>query len=141
MSVMRCAPSCHVEFNATPLSGVPLMPAGFAILTALGVVARTWPTDIEITCGSEGKHSGPTDPHKRGEAIDVRTNNLTKEQKYQLVVDVIVQLRSGATDTVRMVGKTEVDGWCTDHFFACVESPGQPNEHAHFQVRRGTSYP
>ena len=138
MPVLRCAPSCHVEFNATPLSGVPLKPAGFRILCELCNMAKDWYQDLEVTSGSEGQHSGPTDPHKRGEAIDLRSNNMASlAEKQGFVQSLIIRLCDKVGERVFEVS----GGWANDHFFAFLEDAGKPNEHIHIQRRHNTAYP
>lgn len=115
-----------------------IAPAGFAILSALVQVARKMPSDVWITSATDGKHSGPTDPHYAGEAIDVRTNTMPDLTSKQAFVKAIIwQLREDDTDAPFEAS----GGWATRKFFAFLESPGQPNEHAHIQRRKNTQYP
>ena len=103
--------------------GVTFVPvwAGFVILTALKDVAKTLDVELMITSGSDGAHSGPNDPHKRGEAYDVRSKSFGDEQK-NLVLDAIrLSLNS-------------------DYFYASLESPGDLNEHFHIQRRQFLTY-
>lgn len=99
-----------------------IAPAGFRILSALDQVAGAMKCDLTITSACDGQHSGPADPHHRGEAYDVRTHDLSGEERQQLVGCVMKLL-----------------GW--EHFFGFLEDAGTANEHAHFQVKKGTVYP
>ena len=121
MGVVRVKPG--VEFAT-------IAPGGFCILSAIEQTAKKVllsdagepiSQDLEITSGTDGEHSGPNDPHKRGEAYDVRSHDL------------------GALKEKVIANITGILGW--DHFYAFIEAPGTPNEHFHIQVKKGTVYP
>jgi hypothetical protein len=112
MNVLRTKPG--VEFKV-------IAPGGFVLLAAIQDAASMAGVDLTITSGSDGEHSGPNDPHHRGEAYDVRCHDLTDAQK-TTVIDSIS----------RFAGP---------HFYVFLESPGTENEHIHCQVRKGTVYP
>src|SRR5262245_54755340 len=59
-----------------------LRPAGCRILAVLTAAPLALGFDITISCGLEGH--GSTDPHSRGEAMDVRTLGLTATQVFRL---------------------------------------------------------
>ena len=99
-----------------------IAPGGFRILSAIDQTARSYGLDLTITSGTDGLHSGPNDPHHRGEAYDLRTHDMTSQQK-QDVLDKIMALL----------------GW--DCFYGFLESPGTDNEHIHVQVKKGSAYP
>jgi hypothetical protein len=99
-----------------------IMPAGFRLLEAISWVARKVGVDLTITSACDGEHSGPNDPHHRGEAYDIRTHDLAGDVK--AVVLNAMQAQLG-----------------TEHFYAFLESPGTENEHIHAQVKKGTTYP
>lgn len=99
-----------------------IAPGGFRILAALDVTASLSNSDLTITSACDGEHSGPLDPHHRGEAYDVRTHDLTTEQKQRLIENTM-----------------KILGW--DSFYGFLEDAGTDNEHAHFQVKKGTVYP
>jgi len=98
-----------------------IAPAGFVLLGALVKATHDIGHDLTITSGSDGCHSGETDPHHSGEAYDVRTHDLTNEQK-QLALDTIS----------REAGPL---------FYAFLEAGGTENEHIHCQRARNTIYP
>lgn len=98
-----------------------IAPGGFRILGALELAARTLETDLFITSGTDGAHSGPTDPHKRGEAYDVRSHNLIPELRARVLAWTNNELGDG--------------------FYGFLEDPGTGNEHFHFQVKKGGTYP
>jgi len=98
-----------------------IRPAGYCILGALRVTSRRLAVDLVITSGTDGTHSGPADPHARGEAFDVRSKTLTAEQREAVLASVMDQL-----------------GW--SQFFGFLEDSGKPNEHLHFQRRKGHTY-
>jgi hypothetical protein len=118
-----------------------ISPAGFRILAALDNIARDWPYDIELTCGTEGVHKGKE--HEKGVAYDLRSHNLdSHEMKHALVRAIIERTRMGMADTPFMVnGRDDEGGWANDRFFAFLEVPGTPNEHIHVQLRQGVTYP
>lgn len=99
-----------------------IAPGGFVLLTAIQLAAEDTGLDLTITSGTDGEHSGPNDPHHRGEAYDVRSHDLTAEQK-EAVQESLVRNLSAA------------------HFFFFLEAEGTDNEHFHLQVKKGTTYP
>ncbi len=96
-----------------------IAPGGFVILGALAVVARIIGHDITITSACDGEHSGPDDPHHRGEAYDVRSHDLPS-----------------AENAVQMLSEQ-----LGARFYAFVEDEDTTNEHIHVQVDKGTEYP
>ena len=99
-----------------------IAPGGFCILAAIENAAALCNRDLTITSACDGEHSGPDDPHHRGEAYDVRTHDIPPEYK-QLVAGTILR------------------GLPAGRFYGFIESPGTPDEHFHVQVRKGTNYP
>lgn len=99
-----------------------IKPAGFRILSALDQTAQRLNCDLIITSACDGQHSGPSDPHHSGEAYDVRSHDMSHEQKDVFLAQVM-----------------HVLGW--DSFYGFLESPGDVGEHFHFQKKRGTTYP
>lgn len=99
-----------------------IAPGGFCILSAAEISASQMGLDVWITSACDGEHSGPNDPHRRGEAYDFRTHDFTEENKKQFLGCLI-----------DLLGE--------EHFYCFLESPGTPNEHIHAQVKKGTVYP
>ena len=99
-----------------------IAPGGFRILGAIDDACQKVGVDLTITSACDGEHSGPNDPHHRGEAYDVRSHDFTEEQKDDILTEVMTYL-----------------GW--DHFFGFLEAMGTDNEHFHFQVKKGTQFP
>jgi hypothetical protein len=99
-----------------------IAPGGFRILEAVTKVARTIGVDLTITSACDGLHSGPDDPHHRGEAYDVRTKDMAEEMK-----PVILNALQGILPVTM--------------FYCFLEAPGTDNEHLHCQVKRETTYP
>jgi hypothetical protein len=97
-----------------------IAPGGFAILAGLHAAADFLGHDLTITSACDGAHSGPNDPHHRGEAYDVRTHDLP--DKKGALLEIQNQLHS-------------------DLFFSWIEDEGQDNEHIHCQIKKGTVYP
>jgi len=113
-----------------------LAPAGLAILDALRRTAQNLEMDLVITSGTDGKHSGPDDPHYTGEAYDVRSQGLSSDDKQKVLREVMLQLQRGPADA-----PIETDqGLFTLHFFGFLESQGTTNEHFHFQRRNRTTF-
>jgi hypothetical protein len=96
-----------------------IAPGGFEILSALTMAAGTAGHDLTITSACDGEHSGPDDPHHRGEAYDIRTHDLPDKTA---VLEDIIQLLGA-------------------RFYAFLEDPDTDNEHIHAQVAKGTTYP
>lgn len=110
-------------------------PAGFRLLGALDRVSRTFPVDLTITCGSDAHPVN--DPHSLGKAYDIRTHDLTPDQKQLLLRSVLLDLQDGDHDAPLEVS----GGLATTHFFGWIEHPGEVTEHCHIQQRRGTTFP
>lgn len=98
-----------------------IAPGGFRILSAIDQAAAKLNEDLVITSACDGQHSGPNDPHHRGEAYDIRSHDFTQEEKDS----VLAQIAS-------ILGPS---------FYVFLESPGTDNEHFHAQVKKGTTYP
>ena len=96
-----------------------IAPGGFRILSAIDIAAAAQATDITISSACDGEHSGPNDPHHRGEAYDIRTHDQPDKQSLLAAI----QLKLG------------------DRFYAFLEDPNTQNEHLHCQVKKGTVYP
>ena len=99
-----------------------IAPAGFRILSALDQTATKLDVDLIITSACDGQHSGPEDPHKKGEAYDVRSQGFTADEKDDILTEVMGIL-----------------GW--EHFFGFLEAPDTDDEHFHIQRKKGTVYP
>lgn len=96
-------------------------PAGFMILAAIKKASKDLGIDLTITSGTDGKHSGPSDPHYTGNAIDLRSNDLDAEHKAQVLNAIMGQLEFG-------------------RFSGFLEGMNTPNEHFHFQVAKNTTF-
>jgi hypothetical protein len=99
-----------------------IAPGGFRILAAIDAIADGDQCDLIITSACDGEHSGPDDPHHRGEAYDVRSHDFDPTLKGKVLKDI--QFFLGP-----------------EHFYAFLEDPGTDNEHFHIQVKKGTVYP
>lgn len=98
-----------------------IAPGGFRILEAISCSARKLGIDLTITSACDGMHSGPEDPHHRGEAYDIRTHDIPNYTAILL----------NALQSLLPLG----------NFYSFLEAPGTENEHIHVQVRKGTQYP
>lgn len=117
-----------------------IAPAGFRLLAAIERTARALAIELTITSACDGEHSGPTDPHHRGEAYDVRTRNLTEPQKDGVLREILNACHDAGDGSPRPVDGTP-RSLATGRFFGFVEAPGDVNEHIHVQVRKGRVYP
>lgn len=99
-----------------------IAPSGFRILSAIDQTAWNLGIDLVITSGTDGEHSGPNDPHHRGEAYDVRSHGFAEELKQQ-VIDAVMSLLG------------------FERFYGFLEAAGSQNEHFHFQIKKNTTYP
>lgn len=97
-----------------------IAPGGFRILTAIDLTAKLEDIDLVITSACDGAHSGPNDPHHRGEAYDVRSKGLENKEAVLAHINALLD---------------------QEHFYGFLESPGTDNEHFHFQVKKGTVFP
>ena len=104
-----------VQFNI-------IAPAGFKILSAVQYACDHCFTDAVLTSACDGVHSGPDDPHHKGEAFDFRSHDYSEQLKRDFLATILSQL-----DPL--------------HFYGFLESPGTLNEHFHIQRRKGTIYP
>jgi len=104
------------------ISFATIAPGGFHMLSAIDQCAKALDCDLVITSACDGEHSGPNDPHHRGEAYDVRSHDFSQEQKDRILAQIMHYL-----------------GW--ERFYGFLEAPGTENEHFHFQVKKGTTYP
>lgn len=98
-----------------------IRPAGYCILAALKHTAQQMGRDLTITSACEGEHSGPMDPHKLGEAYDVRSHDFEPAERPQVLASVMLEL-----------------GWT--RFYGFLEAEGTSNEHWHFQRAKNTTF-
>lgn len=96
-----------------------IAPGGFRILAALNYTVDKIAHDLTVTSACDGEHSGPDDPHHRGEAYDIRTHDLPDKH----------------------LALASIQEFLGDRFYAFLEDPDTDNEHIHAQVRKGTVYP
>lgn len=142
---MQCSEPCPATSNERPnfswglavaikiANGVQfatIAPAGFEILRALSEVSKRLVLDLTITSGTDGGHSGPSDPHHTGNAYDVRSHDLINKQ------DVLTAIMTELGEPSPSSG-----GYITAKFFGWIEQANSPNEHMHFQLRHGQTYP
>jgi len=96
-----------------------ITPGGIRILAAFDYAAWHIAHDITITSGADGIHSGPADPHPKGDAYDARIHDLPDPQ----------------------LALKALQDFLGDRFFVWIEDAGTDNEHIHAQVKKGTVYP
>ena len=108
-------------------------PGGFALQAAFGVAARTYGQDFIITSGTDGAHSGPTDPHPLGRAYDGHSKDFTDKTA---VILTVLKAVDPSIEPFPTAG-----GYATTYFFMWLEQAGTSNEHFHAQVRHGMQYP
>ncbi len=95
-------------------------PALFRMLEAMRFVSTALDVDLTVTSAADGLHSGPLDPHYNGNAIDIRSHDLTTEQKRAVLAGLKAELGP--------------------RFYVFLEAPNTSNEHFHAQRTRGTVY-
>lgn len=100
-----------------------LAPAGQVIYNVLARLTAAYEWNMTITSARDGQHSGPADPHLRGEALDIRSKHLTSAQKARVLRDLQTALYKEPR-----------------RFYVFLEAPGDPNEHFHAQLRRGLKH-
>lgn len=94
---------------------------GLIILQAIKANSAMLKTDLTITSGSDGVHSGISDPHHFGNAYDVRSHDLNVVTKQQFLANLNNLLSK-------------------DYFYYFLEDSGTENEHFHIQVKKDMSY-
>lgn len=117
------------------LSGLAL--GGCRILEVVAAAPARLGHAVTITCGREAH--APTDHHTLGEALDLRTHDLTPEQVLALYKYMAAEL--GAQFTVLYevpIGqRAGLDPLVADLVYA----PSNPNaQHLHAQVKNGVTY-
>lgn len=117
-----------------------IAPAGFRLLSAIERAARLLHVELTVTSACDAAHSGPDDPHHRGEAYDVRTNTMTEAMKDAVLRVILTELREDGDAMVAAVPGVP-RSLATARFFGSIEASGTPNEHLHVQLRRGRVYP
>lgn len=95
-------------------------PGLFRMVEAMKAVSVGIGHDLTITSAADGAHSGPADPHHTGNALDIRTHDLTDAQKQAVVAGLTAELAPA--------------------FTLFIEAPNTPNEHIHLQRKVGTTY-
>src|SRR3954471_7325548 len=105
-----------------------IAPAGFRILAAIERAARILHLELTVTSACDGAHSGPDDPHHRGEAYDVRTHTMTEALK-DAVCRMIIGSCSDGFEVPPFPLASTPRSIATAQFVGFVEKPGTPDEH------------
>lgn len=103
------------------------------ILSALISASASIGSPLTITSGTEGLHSGESDPHHRGEAYDIRSQDFDPVMRPTVLASIMHGLglpQPGST-------ATEI---FTEQFYGFLEAAGTANEHFHVQLRKGHVY-
>jgi hypothetical protein len=117
-----------------------ISPAGFRILAAVERAARVLRLTLVITSACDGAHSGPADPHHRGDAFDIRTHDWAEALKDGVLRFIIQELNDdGPAGILPVPGIPR--SLATSRYFGFIEQPGTPNEHIHVQLRHNATYP
>jgi hypothetical protein len=117
-----------------------IAPAGFRLLGAIERAARAVRCELTITSACDGAHSGPDDPHHRGEAYDVRSHDLPAGAKLLVLTEIMRACSADGAGPPQPVPGV-ASSCATLSFFGFIEAAGTDNEHIHVQLRRGRSYP
>ena len=110
-----------------------IAPAGFAILSALYLASASLGSPLTITSGTDGEHSGPADPHHRGEAYDIRSQDFAEVMRPTVLSSIMHSLG------LQQPGSTSTEIF-TEQFYGFIEDAGTTNEHIHVQLRKGHVY-
>lgn len=116
-----------------------IAPGGFRLLGAIERAARVVGCDLTITSACDGVHSGPDDPHHRGEAYDIRTHDLDEGQKGAVLAVMLAYCRLDDEPPAEKVAGVPFS-LATQKFFGFLEAPGTDAEHLHVQCRKGEAY-
>lgn len=100
------------------------------ILNAIQIASEQLGYGLMITSGTDGQHSGLSDPHHMGRAYDVHSHDFVN--KDSVLLTIMLALNDGPTSVAD-------GGLITEHFFGWLENAGQDDEHFHLQVRRGVT--
>ena len=117
-----------------------IAPAGFRLLGAIERAARAVNAPLTITSACDGAHSGPDDPHHRGEAFDVRSQDLPEAVKHTVLAEIMRACNDDGVGPAQPVAGIPAS-LATSRFFGFLEAVGTDNEHIHVQLRKGRSYP
>jgi len=110
-----------------------IAPAGFAILSALYLASASLGSPLTITSGTDGEHSGESDPHHRGEAYDIRSQDFPEVMLPTVLGSIMHSLG------LPQPGSTALEVF-TENFYGFLEAAGTPNAHFHVQLRKGHVY-
>ena len=110
-----------------------IAPAGFAIISAIVSASASLGSPLTITSGTDGEHSGPNDPHHRGEAYDVRSQDFPAVMRPTVLSSIMHGLG------LPQPGSTAAEVF-TENFYGFLEDAGTANEHFHVQLRKGHVY-
>lgn len=117
-----------------------IAPAGFRLLGAIELAARRVGVQLTITSACDGAHSGPDDPHHRGEAYDVRSRDLPEAVKHTVLAEIMRACNDDGVGPAQPVPGIDAS-LATSKFFGFLEAAGTDNEHIHVQLRKGRNYP
>lgn len=110
----------HMALKIKPGVEFVVAPAGIAIIQALKNTSKILGLDLTITSGSDGIHSGPNDPHHKGEAYDIRSHDLQPNDRRRVLSIVMNQLGN--------------------EFFGFLEDEHTSNEHFHIQLAKSIEF-
>ena len=117
-----------------------IAPAGFRLLSAIEQASRKIGVTLTITSAVDGAHSGPDDPHHRGEAYDLRCHDLPEAVKHTVLATILAACSDDQIGPPHPVPGIQ-GGLASSKFFGFIEAAGTDNEHIHVQLRQGRSYP
>ena len=123
-----------VVFKPGVALGDPPTSCQIRILAVLDHAARVMMLESLVTCGREAHPS--TDPHTRGQALDIGIHGLTEEQILALYNSLTVEL--GGAFTVLYEVKEHTVGMLTKIEYLSLHATAP---HIHVQSKIGTSWP
>lgn len=112
-------------------------PGGARLLAAIDTVAKPLPIDLLVTSGADGTHSGPTDPHLRGDAFDVGVLGMN----VQRILDVKSALEAFLGPRFTVLYECPQTPLVPDLAKIAYVNPGATGPHFHLQVAKGTVFP
>lgn len=116
-----------------------LGPGGAKILSVVALAPMVLGFDITISCGEEGH--GPADPHTGGDALDVRTKDLTPDQIIQAIGYFHGQLGTALFTVLFEVPQAERDALDVTLLEYVYTASNPDAAHIHLQVRKGVIFP
>jgi hypothetical protein len=135
MRAMHQVPIGYVT-HKSGVSFDDIAPGGFALLAGIHHAAATLRIKLVITSGTDGRHSGPSDPHYQGKAYDISIADYSLNEIDE-ILDAMAAVLPAESFTLLLESPVALLGGR----HPVVLNPQATAPHLHLQVRRGTVYP